>query len=138
MSPSKVSTSYETRTFPCFRRIFVELIFSEHNTEIFKRTRKRGKSHFHDPKRAHKMSNTRKNTIFLSVRNIQIIYIDIAKQQSSYIMYEILFTLSFRTICIAKLDAQRTKVECPEDNIFPLDSVSQHTGALARERRGVD
>ena len=42
MSPSKVSTSYETRTFPCFQRIFVELIFSEHNTEIFKRTRKRG------------------------------------------------------------------------------------------------
>ena len=65
-------------------------------------------------------------------------YIDITKRQSSYIMYEILFTLSFRTICIAKLDAQRTKVECPEDNIFPLDSVSQHTGALAREWRGVD
>ena len=134
MSPSKVSTSYETRTFPCFQRIFVELIFSEHNTEIFKRTRKRGRSHFHDPKRAHKMSNTRKNTI----SEIYKSYIDITKQQLSYIMYKILFTLSFRTICIAKLDAQRTKVECPEDNIFPLDSLSQHTGALARERRGVD
>ena len=134
MSPSITSTSFETRTFPCFQRILVELIFSEHNTEIFKRTRKRGRSHFHDPKRAHKMSNTRKNTI----SEIYKSYIDITKQQLSYIMYGILFTLSFRTICIAKLDAQRTKVECPEDNIFPLDSVSQHTGALARERRGVD
>ena len=134
MSPSKVSTSYETRTFPCFQRIFVELIFSEHNTEIFKRTRKRGGGATFMTQKEH----TRGRTPYFSQSEIYNSYIDITKRQSSYIMYEILFTLSFRTICIAKLDAQRTKVECPEENIFPLDSLSQHTGAFARERRGVD
>ena len=138
MSPSKVSTSYETRTFPCFQRIFVELIFSEHNTEIFKRTRKRGRRATFMTQKEHTRCRTPGRIQYFSQSEIYKSYIDITKRQSSYIMYEILFTLSFRTICIAKLDAQRTKVECPEDNIFPLDSLSQHTGALARERRGVD
>ena len=138
MSPSITSTSYETRKFPCFQRIFVELIFSEHNTEIFKRTRKRGRRATFMTQKEHTRCRTPGRIPYFSQSEIYKSYIDITKRQSSYIMYEILFTLSFRTICIAKLDAQRTKVECPEDNIFPLDSVSQHTGALARKRRGVD